>query len=76
MPGKKPSPKPTYSMKQKQDARVKAARKKRAVYLGSEGPKRSKPSGRMTAAQRRAADQRMDAKGRVTNRLFRQSAGR
>ena len=74
MPNRKPKPKPTYTLKQKQEARLRAARKKRAANLGSEGPKRSMPSGRMTAAQRRAADQRMDEKGRVTSRLFRRSA--
>lgn len=76
MPNRKPKPKPTYSLKQKQDAKLKSARRKRAEYLGTEGRKRSMPSGRMTEAQRRAADLRMDAKGRTTTRLFRQSAGR
>jgi len=75
MPNDKPK-KSRYTLKQRQDARLKAARKKRAAYLGSEGPKRSVPSGRRTAAQRRAADQRMDAKGRKTTRMFRRSVGR
>lgn len=72
----KPKPKSRYTLKQRQDARLKAARKKRAAYLGSEGPKRSVPSGRMTPAQQRAADMLMDAKGRATSQAFRRSIGR
>ena len=76
MSKKKNEKKSAYTLKQRQDAKLKYLRMERAKRLGAEGPKRSMPTGRMTDAQRRAADARLDRMGAITSKRFKDSIGR